>query len=37
MRSPGTKTVDGGGDAGPLPSGQLVLGTGTLADITGDL
>lgn len=31
------ETVDGGGDAGPLPSGQLVLGTGTLADITGDL
>jgi streptogramin lyase len=31
------ETVDGGGDAGPLPSGQLVLGTGTLSDITGDL
>ena len=32
-----SEAIDGGGDAGPLPPGQLVLGTGPLASILGDL
>lgn len=31
------ETLDGGGDAGPLPLGQLVLGTGSLGFISGDI
>lgn len=31
------ETTDGGGDAGPLPPGQLTMGTGLLATILGDL
>ncbi len=31
------ETVDGGGDAPALPNGQLVLGSGPLFDISGDL
>ena len=31
------ETIDGGGDAGPLPPGQITMGTGSLAFILGDL